>query len=119
MPYGPLVFAVIGYSGQNATGSPIAWGYTDATISATGSNTVSITTSSVIAYITMDLDGDISLAAIDHSANTLVVADTTSGTSVDGNISYLPNGDVKIVVTSSTDSGTPYAPWFMRAKCQA
>ncbi len=107
VPYGPLVFAVIGYSGQNATGSPIAWGYTIATISATGSNTVSITTSSVIAYITMDLDGDISLAAIDHSANTLVVADTTSGTSVDGNISYLPNGDVKIVVTSSTDSGTP------------
>jgi hypothetical protein len=106
VPYGALVFAVIGYSAQNATGSPIAWGYTVATISATGSNAVSITTSSVIAYFTMSLDGNISLAVIDHSANTIAVADTSSNTSIDGTITYLPNGDVKIVVTSSTDPGT-------------
>ena len=106
IPYGSYLFAVVAYTGQNASGTAIAWGETAATISASGSNAVSITTSSVIVYFTMSLDGDISLATIDHSANTLAVADTSSGTSVDGNISYLPNGDVKIVVTSSTDGQT-------------
>ena len=106
VPYGALLFAVVAYTGQNATGSPIAWGYTSATISATGSNAVSITTVSAIVYFTMDLDGSISIATIDHSANTLTVANTSSDTNLSGNFTYLPNGDVKIVVTSSTEGQT-------------
>ena len=107
IPYGSYIFAVVAFTGQNATGTPIAWGETTATIGPTGSNAVTITTSSVIAYFTMDLDGNISLAAVDHNANTIAVANTTSGTSIGGSITNLSNGDEKIVVTSSSDTYTP------------
>jgi hypothetical protein len=107
VPYGTLEFGVIGFTGQNATGNPIAWGYTVATISAGGSNAVSITTSSVVPYFTMDLDGNISTAVIDHSANTLTVENLSNDTAISGTVSYLPNGDEKVSITSSSDSGTP------------
>ncbi len=106
VPYGSLLFAVVAFTGQNATGNAIAWGYTTATISATGSNAVSITTISAIVYFTMNLDGDISIATIDHSANTLAVANVSSETSLGGTFTYLPNGDVKILVTSSSEGQT-------------
>jgi hypothetical protein len=112
VPFGSLLFAVVAYTGQNATGNPIAWGYTVATIGASGSNAVSITTSSVIVYFTMNLDGNITLATIDHNANTLAAANTSSGTSTNGAITYLPNGDVKIVVSASTDPNTPVGTVF-------
>lgn len=104
---GTYVFGVIGFTGANASGNPIAWGETEATVSPSGSNTVAITTASVVAYFVMNLDGNISLVSIDHSANTIVVANENQNTSISGTISYLPNGDEKVVVTSSTDSGTP------------
>ncbi len=106
VPFGSLLFAVVGYSGQNATGNAIAWGETTATIGATGTNAVSISTSSVIEYAAMDLDGDFSLAVVDHSADTINIVNESDSTTLDGTITYLPNGDEKIVVTAST-SGTP------------
>jgi hypothetical protein len=106
VPFGSLLFAVVGYSGQNATGSAIAWGEATATISATGANAVNVSTSSVIEYAVMDLDGDFSLAVVDHSANTIDIVNESNSTTLAGTIAYLPNGDDKIVVTAST-SGTP------------
>lgn len=107
VPFGSLLFAVVGFSGQNATGNPIAWGYTTATISATASNAVAVSMSSVLVYVAMSLDGNISLVTVDHSANTVNVVNTSSDTTVSGTVAYLPNGDEKIVATASTDPGTP------------
>ncbi|MGA7569369.1 MAG: hypothetical protein WBG27_15255 [Candidatus Aquilonibacter sp.] len=107
VPYGSLLFAVVGFTGQNGTGNAIAWGETAATISATGSNAVSITTTSVIEYAVIDLDGDFSLAVVDHSGNTVNIVNENNSTTFAGSIAYLPNGDEKIVVTSSTEGNTP------------
>ena len=106
VPFGTLLFAVIGYTGQNATGNPVAWGSTVATISAGGSNAVSITTTSVVVYVTMDLDGQFSIATADHSANTVTVENPSTNSALSGTVSYLPNGDEKFVVTTSNESGT-------------
>ena len=106
VPFGSLLFAVVGYSGQNASGSAIAWGETTATISAAGANAVSISTSSVIEYVAFDLEGEMSLVTVDHSGNTVVVANPVAGVSFTGAMTDLPNGDIKLVVTSSTDENT-------------
>lgn len=107
VPFGSLLFAIVAYTGQNATGNPVAWGYTTATISATVTNTVAVTMSSVLEYVAMSLDGNFSVVTVDHSANTVNVANLASDTTVSGNITYLSNGDDKIVATASTDPGTP------------
>ncbi|MGD0968478.1 MAG: hypothetical protein ABR949_09350 [Candidatus Aquilonibacter sp.] len=106
VPFGSLLFAVVGYSGQNATGTAIAWGETTATIGATGTNAVSVSTSSVIEYVAVDLEGELSLVTVDHSGNTVTVANPVADVSFTGALTYLPNGDVKLVVTSSTDGNT-------------
>ena len=106
VPYGALLFAIVAYTGQNATGNAIAWGETAATIGATGSNAVTVSMSSVLQYAAMNLDGTFSLAVVDHSANTIDVVNENDGTALAGSITNLPNGDEKIVVTTST-SGTP------------
>lgn len=106
VPYGSLLFAIVAYTGQNATGTPIAWGETAATINATGTNAVTVSMSSVIAYSAVNLDGAFSLAVVDHSADTVNVVNESDDSTLAGTIAYLPNGDEKIVVTSST-SGTP------------
>jgi hypothetical protein len=106
VPYGSLLFAIVAYTGPNATGSPIAWGETAATISASGSNAVSVSMSSVIGYAVVNLDGNFSVAVVDHSADTVNIVNENDSTTLAGTIAYLPNGDEKIVVTSS-NSGTP------------
>jgi hypothetical protein len=103
VPFGALLFAVVGFSGQNATGSAIAWGDATATISATGTNAVSIATSSVLEYVAVDLEGVMSLVTVDHGANTVVVANPVSDSSFTGALTDLPNGDLKLVVTASSD----------------
>jgi len=106
VPYGSLLFAIVAYTGPNATGNPIAWGETAATISAGGSNAVTVSINSVIEYAVMNLDGSFSLAVVDHSGDTVNIVNENNSTTLAGTIAYLPNGDEKIVVTSST-SGTP------------
>ena len=101
VPYGSLLFAIVAYTGPNATGSPIAWGETAATISASGSNAVSVSMSSVIGYAVVNLDGNFSVAVVDHSADTVNIVNENDSTTLAGTIAYLPNGDEKIVVTSS------------------
>ena len=107
VPYGSLLFAIVAFTGPNATGNAIAWGETAATISAGGSNAVSVSMSSVIEYAVIDLDGDFSLAVVDHSGDTVTIVNENNSTTLGGTIAYLPNGDEKIVVTTSTESNTP------------
>ncbi len=107
VPYGSLIFAIVAYTGQNATGSPIAWGETVANIGAGGSNAVTVSMSSVLEYVAIDLDGDISEAIVDHGAGTVNIVNENDSGVIDGSIAYLPNGDEKIVVTSSTEGDTP------------
>lgn len=106
VPLGSLLFAVVGFSGQNATGNAIAWGTATATIGATGTNAVSISTSSVIEYVAVDLEGELSLVTVDHGGNTVTVVNPVSDTGFTGSLTDLPNGDLKIVVTASTDDNT-------------
>ena len=105
-PFGSVLFAVVAFTGSNATGNAIAWGYTVATISQTGANAVTISTSSVVVYEVMDLDGNISLATVDHNAMLLDVVNPSESTAISASLTYLPNGDIKGVVSSSTDPST-------------
>jgi hypothetical protein len=106
VPYGSLIFAIVAYTGQNATGNAIAWGETTANIGAGGNNAVTVSMSSVIEYVAINLDGDFSLAVIDHSADTVNIVNESDSTTIAGTIAYLTNGDEQITVTSST-SGAP------------
>jgi hypothetical protein len=106
VPFGTFMFAVVGFTGQNGSGNAIAWGETVATVAAGTSNAINVAMSSVTEYVTMNLDGDFSVATIDHVADVLNVTNLATNTSITASVATLPNGDYKLVVTASTDSGT-------------
>ncbi len=106
VPFGNLAFAVVAYAGQNATGAAIAEGTTTSTIG-TGTNSVSVATTSEAIYAGGSISGGLGYITVDHSANTFTVNSGGNNFAVSGTFATLPNGDAKLVVTSSTDPSTP------------
>ncbi len=106
VPFASLTFTVAAYGGQNATGALLAEGSTTAAISPTTSN-VSITTTSQQFYAGVSSGGGMGFITIDHSANPITFTVTTGSNNyvTSGIASPMPNGDLKLSVTTSTDPG--------------
>lgn len=102
VPFGASVlFLVIAYAGQNATGAAIAQGTAAATIGGSTSNiTVTMTTESI--YTGSALGGGLGQITLDHSMNQFTVNDASGA--VSGGFTTLPNGDLKLVVAPGSSA---------------
>jgi hypothetical protein len=106
VPFGNLSFAVVAFAGQNASGAAIADGTTSSTIG-TGANSVNVTMVSESIYAGGSISGGLGYITVNHSANTFSVVNTGNNYAISGTYAILPNGDAKLVVTSTTDPSTP------------
>ena len=100
---GSLLFSITAYDQPNGAGNVLSTGNTTATIG-DGPNSVSVALSATATYAGTNLSGNTQTIAIDHQHGTVVVTGLTGNAfTTNAHYTMLPNGDAKIVVTSSTD----------------